>query len=84
MSAVCLKLYNLSYPNGYENWKHISNLLIEHATSEQHRQSMLHNVGRSTATGRVDRELLFQISSEVNDWKNVLKNFFCISDIYGF
>ncbi|CAH2090227.1 unnamed protein product [Euphydryas editha] len=45
--------YNLSSPNGYKDWKHISNLLIEHENSLQHREFMMNYVTRMKTTGRI-------------------------------
>lgn len=65
--------HNLSSRNGYKDWKHISNLLMEHENSLQHRQCMINYVARMKTTGRIDSELLSQYNTEVNYWKNVLK-----------
>lgn len=77
--CYCCRLFNnttgnnLSSSNGYKDWKHISNLLMEHENSLQHRQSMMNYVARSKTTGRVDSGLLSQYNAQVNYWKNVLK-----------
>lgn len=65
--------HNLSSPNGYKDWKHISNLLMEHENSLQHRQFMMNYVARMKTAGRIDSELLSQYNTEINYWKNVLR-----------
>lgn len=77
--CYCCRLFNttignnLSSPNGYKDWKHISNLLMEHENSLQHRQSMMNYVTRMKITGRIDSELLSQYNTEISYWKNVLR-----------
>lgn len=63
--------HNLSSSNGYKDWKHISNLLIEHENSSQHREFMMKYVARMKTTGRIDTELLSQNNTVINYWKNV-------------
>jgi len=80
--CYCCRIFNytiiignsLSSSNGYKDWKHTSNFLMEHENSSLHRQSMIKYVSRSKTTiARVDKGLISQYNAEINYWKNVLK-----------
>lgn len=76
--CYCCRLCNnttansLSFSSGYKDLKHISNSLMEHGNSPEHRHSMLSYVARSETASQVDDALLSQYNPEVNYWKNIL------------
>jgi len=79
--CYCYRIFNytitignsLSSSNGYKDWKHISNFLMERENSSLHKQSMMKYVSRSKTIARVDNGLISQYNAEINYWKNVLK-----------
>lgn len=72
--CYCCRIFNytitignsLSSSNGFKDWKHISNFLMEHKNSSVHKQSMMKYVSRSKTIARVDNGLISQYNAEIN------------------
>lgn len=58
---------------GYSDWKNISLKISEHENSKDHRFAMCIFCKRTQSEGRVDTEIIKQVETERQYWRNVLK-----------
>lgn len=58
--------------NGFSDWKH-SNLVKIHENSAMHKTCMFKTNQRVSDLGRVDSQLIHNIQTETNYWKNILR-----------
>jgi len=62
-----------SCEQGFNDWKHVHTVVLEHENSLMHRESVMTFSVRTKNNGRIDQEISYQINLEVNYWKEVLK-----------
>jgi len=62
-----------SCEQGFNDWKHVHTVVLEHENSLMHRESVITFSVRTKNNGRIDQEISYQINLEVNYWKEVLK-----------
>ena len=65
--------------SGFNDWKHCSNVIVEHENGEEHRKCMAAYLIRHKETGSVVSLLLEQHRSEQEYWHKVLTCGFCNS-----
>ncbi|CAI6371339.1 unnamed protein product [Macrosiphum euphorbiae] len=62
-----------SCEQGFNDWKHVHTVVLEHENSLMHRESVMTFSVRTKNNGRIDQEISYQINLEVNYWKEALK-----------
>jgi len=58
---------------GFNDWKHVHTVVLEHENSLMHRESVMTFSVRTKNNGRIDQEISYQINLEVSYWKEVLR-----------
>ena len=59
--------------DGYCDWKHASQRLIEHEQSKDHLDAIIALLQRSQELGRIDKELALQAQDQISYWRTLLK-----------
>lgn len=58
---------------GFKDWKHANERVLEHESSFAHKQCVLDLKQRANVLGRIDHALVVQLEEEILYWRNVLK-----------
>jgi hypothetical protein len=72
------KKIGFSCEQGFNDWKHIYTVVLEHENSLMHRESVMAFSVRTKNNGHIYQEISYQINLEVNYWKEVLKRIVAI------
>ncbi len=59
--------------DGFNDWKHANDRIVEHEGSESHHKCMLVWITRTAGEGKIDNELKRQYETESQYWSEVLK-----------
>ena len=88
--CFCCKIFNVTTSllskDGYNNWKHIGDILKSHETSKSHveaKQSWSELTRRLKSSHTIDAESQRIVSSEINHWNGVLLRIVSIIKMFG-
>jgi len=57
---------------GFNDWKHASDRLYDHAISKTHLESVMSLVQQGKVTGRINQELAMQELQQIEYWRKIL------------